>query len=120
MEKPYVRKHRARFLTIEEFQAVEAKVPDSLRPALRIALATGMRLKEVVGLRWEDVDRNADVLHILRNTKTGRRGIPIFATVQAFFSNRVRHLLSPMVFVDAEGRDYTSATQRDRFSCTAR
>ena len=39
-------------------------------------------------------------------------------TVQEILSNRVRHLLSLMVFVDADGRDYTSATQRDRVSRT--
>jgi integrase len=83
---------------------------------LRMAVATGMRLKEVVGLRWSDVDRNAGVLHVSENSKTGRRDIPMSDTVRGVLDGLVRHLRSPMVFVDDEGKDYTSERRRNRIT----
>jgi integrase len=112
MEKPPARKHKTRYLTPEEFRKVEAVALDWLRPMLRMAVTTGMRLKEVVGLRWEDVDRNAGVIHVTEDSKTGTRVIPMSKTVQQILAGQVRHLLSPMVFVNADGRDYTSEAAR--------
>ena len=51
LEKPSLPKPKTRFLTYEEFEALEAAAPDWLQPMLRMAVATGMRLKEVVGLK---------------------------------------------------------------------
>ncbi len=112
MEKPSARKHKTRFLTPEEFQKVEAVALDWLRPMLRMAVATGMRLKEVVGLRWEDMDRSAGVIYVPEDSKTGMRVIPMSETVQQVLAGQVRHLLSPMVFVKPDGRDYTSEAAR--------
>ena len=77
-----------------------------------MAVATGMRLKEVVGLRWSDMNRNAGVVHVSENSKTGRRDIPMSDTVRDVLDGLVRHLRSPMVFVDDEGNDYTSERRR--------
>ena len=116
LEKPSIPRPKTRFLTYEEFEALEAAAPDELRPMLRMAVATGMRLKEVVGLRWSDVDRNAGVLHVSEDSKTGRRIIPLSETVQGVLDGLVRHLRSPMVFVDDEGKDYTSERRRNRIT----
>lgn len=116
LEKPSVGKPRTRFLTLDEFEAVELAAPDWLRPMLRMAVATGMRLKEIACLRWDEVDRAADVIQVGPDTKTGRRDIPISRTVHGVLNGVVRHLRSPFVFVDAEGRDYTSELARGRIS----
>jgi integrase len=50
LEKPSIPKPKTRFLTLEEFEAVEEAAPEWLRPILRTPVATGMRLKEVAGL----------------------------------------------------------------------
>jgi len=81
-----------------------------------MAVATGMRLKEVVGLRWDDVNRAARVIQVSEDSKTGRRDIPMSKSVEGVLDDQVRHLRSPMVFVDSEGRDYSSAAARDRVS----
>jgi integrase len=112
MEKPPARKPKTRFLTLEEFQRVEGVALDWLRPMLRMAVATAMRLKEVVGLRWEDVDRNAGLIHVTEDSKTGRRVVPMPDAVRQILARQVRHVLSPMVFVNAAGRDYTSEAAR--------
>ncbi len=116
MEKPSPAQPRTRFLTVEEFEKVEAAAPEWLRPILRIAVATGMRLKEVVGLRWTDVDRVGGVIHVDQDTKTGRREIPMSETVREVLDGVVRHVRSPMVFVDEDGRDYTSENRRNRIT----
>jgi integrase len=112
MQKPPARKHKTRFLTPEEFQKVEAAALDWLRPMLRMAVTTGMRLKEVVGLRWEDVDRNAGVIHVNEDSKTGTRVVPMSVTVRQILASQVRHVVSPMVFVKSDGTDYTSGAAR--------
>jgi len=116
MQKPSPRQHKTRFLTIEEFRAVEAAAPDWLRPMLRMAVATGMRLKEVVSLRWDDVNRTARVIHVPEKTKTGSRDIPMSEAAQEVLAGQVRHLTSPMVFVRPDGSDYTSDAKRTRLS----
>jgi len=112
MEKPPAGRPKTRFLTPEEFRSVEAVALDWLRPILLMAVATGMRLKEVVSLRWEDLDRNAGVIHVSEDTKTGRRTVPMSETVRQILARQVRHVLSPMVFVKADGSDYTSEAAR--------
>lgn len=116
LEKPSIPKPKTRFLTIEELEATEAAAPEWLRPILRMAVATGMRLKEVTGLQWKDVDRGSSVLFVSQETKTGRRAIPISDAVLAIINGRVRHLKSPFVFLDDEGGDYNTEAARSRIS----
>lgn len=48
---------RDRALSPDEEQDILDQAPDFARPFISLALATGMRLGEIVGLRWADVDR---------------------------------------------------------------
>ena len=116
MEKPSPANPKTRFLTIEEFEKLEAAAPEWLRPMLLMAVSTGMRLKEVAGLRWTDVDRGSGVIHVDQDTKTGRREIPMSDTVREVLDGVVRHVRSPMVFVEADGRDYASERRRNRIT----
>ena len=116
LEKPSVPRPKTRFLTLEEFYALEAAAPEWLRPILRTAVSTGMRLKEVVGLRWEDMDRSAGVIHISEDSKTGRRDIPLPQSVMELLGDQVRHIRSSRVFLDSEGRDFASPAGRNRVS----
>ena len=80
---------RERFLTREEFQRLgtvldEAETDGSMFPsavaAIRLLMLTGCRKGEILGLRWDDVDRTAGELR-LRDGKTGPRMVPLSATV---------------------------------------
>ena len=75
-----------------------------------------MRLGEITGCRWEDVDRSARVIHVPMDAKTGTRSIPINQTTQAVLEGQVRHLRSPYVFVTGEGQDYHDREIRNRIS----
>ncbi len=120
LEKPSPANPKTRFLTVDEFEKVEATAPEWLRPILRMAVATGMRLKEVACLRWADVDRGSGVIHVDQDTKTGRRAIPMSDTAREVLDGVVRRLHSPMVFVDDEGRDFASERRRHEISMATR
>ena len=64
---------------------------------MALAIFTGMRRGEIIGLRWEDVDLSANVLHVRRNvtfpkgdnrpcigtpkTESGNRDVPIMSAL---------------------------------------
>jgi integrase len=70
---------KERILTdAEARQLIEACGPD-LRPVIIIALNTGMRRTEILGLRWKNVDLRKGFIHIgVADSKSGRsRNVPI-------------------------------------------
>ena len=121
LNKPSEPHHKTRYLSREEWDRLHDAAPPWLRPIITMAVVTGMRLKEVVGLQWEDVDSVAGVVHISEDNKTGRpRGIPIGDTVREVLAERdkVRDLrtgkrLSRFVFTDTAGEARTSTRARD-------
>lgn len=68
-----------RWLTRKEFAALEKKLPDHLRAAARFAVATGLRMRAMLSLKWDQIDlvkRRAWVKG--ENMKGGRtHGIPL-------------------------------------------
>ena len=91
---------RLRFLTKEECRELINACINHLRSILIIALNTGMRKREVLFLKWDNVDlRNGFIL--LELTKNGeRREIPINDTVREVFQSIIRRLDVPFVFYD--------------------
>ncbi len=116
LETPALPKPKTRYLTREEFDILENTAPPWLQPMLRTAVATGLRLKEIVGLRRENVDRGAGVIHVSEDSKTGTRAIPLTDTVREILDGQVRQLRCPFIFVDSTGKDYTSPATRNRIS----
>jgi integrase len=116
LDKPSEPKHKTRYLAVEEWNRVKAQSPPWLRPILELAVSTGMRLKELVALRWDDVDQSAGFLYVASDTKTGSRPVPLTEAARSVLRSRVRHLRSPYVFVDSSGQPYTSEKARARIS----
>lgn len=61
---------RVRYLQPAELQAVMEACPEWLRPVVGLAVSTGMRRSEVLGLRWLHIDRAHGCL-MLPQTKNG-------------------------------------------------
>ena len=70
VKSPRVAAGRVRYLQAGEFRALLAKCPEWLRPVVGLAVATGMRRGEILGLRWLDVDRHGERI-LLPQTKNG-------------------------------------------------
>jgi integrase len=70
-----------RFLNVEELEALIRAVPDDELGALervlyRTAAMAGMRRRELLALRWRDVDWAAGLIRVRRNYTRGELGTP--------------------------------------------
>ena len=97
---------RERFLGSEEYRRVgralrrlsaEGPGPARAAAALRLLMLTGCRLREILTLRWDDVDRKAGELR-LRDAKTGARMVPLTPDAAAVLAGMARVSGSPWVF----------------------
>lgn len=84
-------KGRVRYLTKEERQALLAECQNAknsyLYPVVVVALSTGARKMEVLGLKWEDVDLQNERA-ILQDTKNGeRRTLNLMGEVKQLIEN---------------------------------
>jgi integrase len=74
---------RLRYLSVEECKELLGACEPHLRPIVTMALNTGMRKGEILGLTWDRLDLKHGFI-LLDTTKNGeRREIPINATLRA-------------------------------------
>jgi len=99
---------RLRFLNIEECQTLIDCCAEHLRPIVTVALHTGMRLSEILNLKWSQVDLKHGFI-LLDITKNGeRREIPIDNTLTMMFNSMLRGFESKYVFTGKDGDPYKS------------
>jgi integrase len=75
-ERPHPLCSDQRVLTRTELARLFDACPRRYRPLLVTGAYTGMRLSEVLGLAWDDVDFAAGVIHVRHQLARGRRGVP--------------------------------------------
>lgn len=99
------------FLDYAESQRLVNAADGEWRTMILVALRTGMRHGELIGLRWQDVDLIAGRLMVVQNIVDGHVGtpksgkpreIPLGDEVRAALKAH-RHLRGPLVFCDAAG-----------------
>lgn len=100
--KPFAERKRDVWVTPEQLPALLAAIaaePSTyVRGALELALHTGMRRGEVLGLRWQDVDLTRREIH-LPDTKAGRPFVVhLSADASAILADLPRMLGNPYVF----------------------
>jgi integrase len=95
---------RVRFLTDDERDKLLSACRESKAayayPVVLLALSTGMRRGEILGLEWSDVDLKQGRI-TLHDTKNGdRRGVPVMGAALAALKDwaKVRRLGDPRVF----------------------
>lgn len=99
---------RLRFLTVEECQTLIDCCSPHLKPIVTVALHTGMRKGEILGLKWEQVDLRHGFI-LLDKTKNGeRKEIPIDNTLRNMFEDIPHSIESVYVFTDKDGNPYRS------------
>jgi integrase len=97
VSKPSENNARSRFLSEDELHRLltacqESKSPDLLL-AVMLAVTTGARQGEILGLRWKDIDLTAGVLRLRvdneTTTKGGVRSLPIVSQVRPLLQDRL-------------------------------
>jgi integrase len=85
---PQVRKEEIRPLTPEQIKILfEAAKGDRLETLYVLAVTTGLRQGELLGLKWEDVDLGAGTLQV-RRTLTTAKGGPVLSAPKTKGSRR--------------------------------
>jgi len=116
------------FPTKAELRALIDQAPDRWRPLIVTAIFTGMRISELRGLSWRDVDLGKGVIHVRQRadawrkigapkSKAGRRDIPLAPL--AINTLREWKLRCPkgelqLVFPNSVGKPCTVPNLRDR------
>ena len=89
-----------RVLTEDEEIRLYAELADHIKPIVTIALNTGLRLGEIMKLKWSDIDLSKQLLKI-ENTKSGKvRYVPISNVLVRILSEirQVNKTNSPRLF----------------------
>lgn len=97
---------RLRYLEKEEIIKVLSHCHDHLKPIVVVALNTGMRRGEILGLKWHDIDFRRDIIYLFRTKNDERREIPMNETVKTALIKVRKHPESPYVFCDKNGRPF--------------
>ncbi|MFC1599238.1 tyrosine-type recombinase/integrase, partial [Candidatus Omnitrophota bacterium] len=97
---------RVRYLEKEEIESLINNSRGYLKRIVIIALNTGMRKGEILGLKWRDVDLKRGIIYLL-NTKNGeRREIPMNSAVKWALIKQPKHKDGPFVFCNKNGKSF--------------
>ncbi len=97
---------RLRFLEREEIDKLLANCCEHLRPIVIVALHTGMRKSEILGLKWHDIDIKRNIIH-LSYTKNGeKREVPMNGVVQKTIIGVLKNSESQYIFCNKDGKPY--------------
>lgn len=83
---------RSGFFEAQDFADVLAELPDEIRPVALLGYYTGMRMSEILGLRWMDVDFESGFLRLPVGSTKNREGrsIPLFPQVREVLEEQRR------------------------------
>src|SRR5437870_294727 len=95
---------RTRYLSLEESQRLIAScMAPHIRALVSVALHSGMRLGEILNLRWYDLDFSSGFI-LVRDSKNGEsRHVPMDATLSALFRAYPHRLGTDLVFSSSRG-----------------
>ena len=120
-ERTYSDSQKGRPLTLDEVRDTIAALEEQdpwLAPLFRFALSTGLRLKEVVLLTWDRIDRQQGFASVSSDNKSGRpRTIPLgLAAFESLDSLSTLRHVSGRVFLDEHGSPLDDEKGRNRVS----
>ncbi|MDD5108876.1 MAG: site-specific integrase [Candidatus Omnitrophica bacterium] len=97
---------RVRFLEKEEIDKLLSHCCEHLKPIVIVALHTGMRKGEILGLKWHDIDIKRNIIH-LYDTKNGeKREVPMNEVVQKTVIGVLKNPESQYVFCNKDNKPY--------------
>lgn len=109
------------FLTFDEAERLVAAASPEWQPMISVALKTGLRVGELLALRWADVDVVAGQLIVRRTLWKGEEGVPKggrhrpvpLSDAAVAVLKAHRHLRGPYVFCDEAGARLTHSIVKD-------
>ena len=99
---------RTRHLTREEWQRISKKLPPHVLHMATFALATGLRLSNVTGMRWKNIDLKTCTAWIEPDEAKGRKVIPVPLSVDAIKILNGQHGKHPDFVFTYRGRPIKS------------
>ncbi len=109
---------RVRYLMEGEVEKLYSALPDWLKPIVTTARYTGLRLSNIIGLKWSDVNLFSKTI-IIGKTKNGEPlGLPMNETVFHLFKSlsKVRHINSSEIFLGKSNQRLSGCTVSIMFS----
>lgn len=92
---------RTRYLSHIEKESLLAVCPPELRRVVVVALKTGLRQGELLGLKWVDIDSIANTLAVRRSKNGKMRHVPIHEDVRGILNSLPR--IGEYIFQDGSG-----------------
>jgi integrase len=106
---------RVRFLGEEEVARLLDACEEYFRSVVTVAVHTGMRVSEILGLRWPDVDFDSGLIRV-ENTKNGRpRKVPMNETTRGVLLDLKKRSVCEWVFVQKDDRSRSLRDVRKPF-----
>lgn len=97
---------RLRFLEKDEVDTLLNNCCEHLKSIVVVALNTGMRKSEILRLRWQDIDIERGIIHLLETKNGEKREVPMNEVVQKTIIGVLKHLDSQYIFCNKEGKPY--------------
>lgn len=97
---------RTRFLEKEEIKRLLDNCEGHLKDIVEFALNTGMRKGEIFNLKWNNVDMNHGLIHILQTKNGEKREIPVNEAVSDILYRVRKDPESPYVFASYDGKPF--------------
>jgi integrase/recombinase XerD len=110
---------RTRFLSRDEYRCLLAASPPHLHPLIEVAVETGMRLEELLSLKWEQVDLERREVRLVLTKSKRPRIVPLSdRAVAVLVAGRRDHRASTYVFINsATGERYRTIKRAFRTAC---
>jgi len=91
---------RTRFLSRTEYRRLLSAADPYLRPIIEIAVETGLRREELLGLRWDQLDLDRREVRLVETKSKQPRVVPLSARTVAIFIATAPIANSPYMFTN--------------------
>jgi len=97
---------RLRYLEREEAERLVRYCNSYTKRMVVIALSTGMRKGEILGLKWTDIDFRRGIIYLLDTKNSDRREVPMNEAVKQAFVKQPKYKDSPYIFCNKYGKPF--------------
>jgi integrase len=97
-----------RYLEKEEIPELLKNCHGLLKPVIILALNTGMRRGEILGLKWKDIDFKRDIIYLYRTKNNEKREVPMNEYAKTALIRVRKNPRSAYIFCDKNGEPFRS------------